>query len=522
MTKEYMELFLTELSTGFYIRQVLVIVGLFLLGFICLQICGEKMEQKWKYLLAFPMGLALWCVIGFLILTLGIPLSVVSIAIVMVSGMTILFWSGHKERKTKEKADRPNGLWKPFLVVFCGVCVAACVATSGLSSFSVSNDTMYYYLYYPEVLVSKGGYVASFDTFLSDVGPMAALIGTLPALFGFDQFYGIHQFFNFNFLLLFAIVIYECARMKLSQKTSVVTAVMGTAILSVSTPYLVISKWVLANAYIMYYSFILFYLAYKYSPTDDEIKEKSNWFPAVFFVLIGMISMLRMEGCVVACFIVICMSTLHYSNKQLVCAAMLPTLLFTVLYYIRYFLFLKMSPLYSFLTWQKAVLIICAMLILLSYLLLIRGKRFKKLQSRMRLLLVLAMFLGNGILFLFAPSHYMVVIQAFCKNMSGRQGWGYTIELIVICYIMISVLSLILNGFRLQHRDIDYEDFIFVGFLFVLFAVSYARGGGLRYGIGDSGNRVMMQIIPLAWYALICKAIHLMKESNNANRSECR
>lgn len=517
MTKEYMELFLAELSKGFYIRQVLVIVGLFLLGFICLQICGETMEQKWKYLLAFPMGLALWCVICFLILTLGIPLSIISIGIVMVFGMALLFWSGHQERKTKEKEGEPIGSWKPFLVVFCGVCVVACVATSGLLSFSVSNDTMYYYMYYPEVLVSKGAYVTSFDTFLSDVGPMAAIIGMLPTFFGFDQIYGIHQFFNINFIIIFAVVIYECARMKLSQKTSVVTAVIGAVILSVSTPYLVISKWILANAYIMYYSFILFYLAYKYSPTNDEIGKKRNWFPVVFFVLIGMISMLRMEGCVVACFIVICMSTLHYSNKQLVYVAMLPTLLFPILYYIRYFLFLKMSPLYSFLTWQKAVLIICAMLILLSYLLFIRGKRLKKLQSRMRLLLVLAMFLGNGILFLFAPSHYMVVIQAFCENTNGRQGWGYTIELIVICYLVTSLLSLILIGFRLQHRDIAYEDFIFVGFLFVLFAVSYARGGGLRYGIGDSGNRVLMQIIPIAWYALICKAIHLMKELNNAN-----
>lgn len=520
MTTEYMKLLLQDMSIGFFVKQVLVIVGLFLLGFLFLQLSSERMEQKWKYLLAFPIGLALWCIVGFLILTLGIPFSVITMLIGIAIGLVIFMCFQHRRNCANRAIDA--GTLKMFLVVVCIVFAVACVATYGLFSFSVSNDTMYYYLYYPEVLTEKGRYLTAFDMFLSDVGPMAVIIGTLPSMFGFDQIYGLHQFFNLNFIIIFCFVVYEQSRKGLPHKTAVVTALLGAVLLFTSTPYLVISKWVLANAYVMYYSFILFFLAYMYNPMDGKTNSGTGRFSVVFFVLIGMISVLRMEGCVVACFIIFCMSTMQYTNKELICSVMFPTLLFPMLYYFRYFIILKASPLYSFLTWQKALLMIAAMLALLGYLAFIRGRWFKRVQDRMGLLILAALFAVNGVLFLVSPSHYAGVIKAFLENIDGRQGWGYTFELILICYIVIKVLQFILNGFRRPKQDIAYEDLIFIGYVLVTIAVSYARGGGLRQGIGDSGNRVMMQVIPLAWYALICKAVRLMKEFNNVDHSKCR
>lgn len=522
MTTEYMQLLLQDMSIGFFMKQVLVIVGLFLLGFLFLQLSSERMEPRWKYLLAFPIGLALWCIVGFLILTLGISFSVMTMLIGIAIGLVIFMCFQHMKNRANRAIDSGAGTWKMFLTVVCIAFVTACIATSGLLSLSVSNDSMYYYLYYPEVLTINGGYAASFDTFLSDVGPMAAIIGTLPSMFGFDQIYGIHQFFNFNFISIFAFVIYEKAGKDLSQRASIVVTLFGTILLFTSTPYLVVSKWVMANAYVMYYSFILFFLAYKYNPSEFERDGNQDRFPAVLCVLIAMISMLRMEGCVVACLIIVCMSALRYSNKELIYSVMMPTLLLPSLYYVRYFFVLKVSPLYSFLTWQKALLIVCAMLVLLLYLACIRGRCFKRLQNRMGWLILSALLIGNAMLLAVSPSHYLGNLRTFLENIDGRQGWGYTVELMIICYIVIYIISHILTGYRLQHRDIAYEDLIFMGYLLVTIAVSYARGSGLRYGIGDSGNRVMLQIIPLAWYALICKAINLMKEFRDANHSKCR
>lgn len=522
MTKECMEILLTDLSVGFFMKQVLVIMGLFLLGLSFLQIAGRNMESKWKCLLAFPTGLALWCIDCFLILTLGIPFTIWSALITLVVLILLLVLAERKNFTAKTDKEEQAKRRKTFLIAVCIAFVAACIATSGIISFSVSNDTMYYYLYYPEVLVSNGGYATAYDTFLSDVGPMAAIIGTLPSMFGFDQIYGIHQFFNLNFILLFAYIIFEKSNKELSAKSAIVIALVGTVLLVTSTPYLVISKWVLANAYVMYYSSILLFLAYKFRPSDDK-EDGNGMFPMVVcFVLMGMISMLRMEGCVVACFIIVCMSTLRYSNRELVCSVMIPTMLFPILYFIRYFLILKVSPHYSFLTPQKALLMITAMLILLGYLLIIRGKRFMKLQSKMRILILLALIVGNGVLLIVSPSDYLAVIRAFYGNISNRQGWGYSVELVVICYCITLILSGIVSGFRLKYADIAYEDLILIGFVFILLTASYARGGGLRYGIGDSGNRVMMQVIPLAWYAVISKVIYLMKEYRYADNRECR
>lgn len=509
MTSEYMELLLSGLSSGFFIRQVLTILALYIIGIGTIYICRAKMEKQWIYLLAFPIGMAVFCITGFLLLVIGITYSVLTISIAIIIEFIIVRFSIRKENAFDTAGENATVRVGRLIFVLMTTFLVACIATSGVFSLSASNDTMYYYMYYPEVIVEKGRYLASYDVFLTDVGPMTAMIGTLPSLFGFDQIYGIHQFFNINFLGIFGLAIYERACKYFLRKYALAVAFISTIMLLTSTPYLVLTKWVIANTYVMYYSFILIYLAYKYNPVHKEEESKKGGCMFVMGILIGVISMLRMEGIIIACFIIICMSTLRYSNKRLIITHMLPTILLPILYYSRCFFVLKVSPLYSFLTWQKAMIAVLMMFILFSYLLLIRGKVFLRVQERMGLLIVFMLLMGNGVLYFVSPSNYQTVIKAFYDNIADRQGWGYTISIMAVYYVLVYGMIFLFRNKRSKHRDIRYDELVLVGYILLTVAVSFARGGGLRYGIGDSGNRVMLQVIPFAFYTLICRAVEL-------------
>ncbi len=72
MTKEQMTQLLSDLTSGYGIRQILAILLIFLIGVFFLYGIREKIKTQWLLALAYPVGLALWCVAGFLLLTLGI------------------------------------------------------------------------------------------------------------------------------------------------------------------------------------------------------------------------------------------------------------------------------------------------------------------------------------------------------------------------------------------------------------------------------------------------------------------
>lgn len=506
MTMEQMEQLLSDLSSGYYIRQVGAILLLFLIGAVFLHGIREKMDAKWLYLLAYPMGLAIWCIVGFLLLTLSIPFGLYSefalIALILFGSALV---TGRRHRYREKRVD----IEKPVVTVLIAlgiVALVACVATSGILSISVSNDTMYYYMYYPEVLVQEGAYLSAYDVFLSDVGPMAAIIGTIPAMLGFDQFYGIQQVFNLNFILIFAMFLYERAKDRLAGKTAVVLTITATVLLATTTPFMVLSKWILANVYVMDYSFILFAFAYKISAKRKPEEQCGRDYMIVFMVLSAMISMLRMEGGMLMCFLILCISTLRFRNRELITRFLLPAAIMPCLYYIRYFAFLDVSPLYSFLTWQKALVAVGVMILLGHYLGAVRGKRFVRLQKRTGWLILLGLLAANIGLFAIAPSNYLIVIRAFWQNVIGQAGWGYAVYLLLICYIVICFAK----RNDKSSPDVSYEELVFLGYILYAVAVSFARGDGLRQGIGDSGNRVMLQVIPFFVYAIVMKVTELI------------
>jgi len=253
----------------YIIRQLLVIVALFFTGavFNALLIHRKKMFSYFLY--AFPTGLALFGMIGFGLLIAGIHYDLMSIGAcyVIVFAAVGIYWYKCKNR---EKPDI-KGVVMWYAAALFITAILAYICCSGIIGVSVSNDSYYYYSVYPQTIVTKGEYLRSFDVFLTDVGQSTAVLGTLPFLFGFEETFGIQLFLGFNLAAIFAVALYERAAEHISKRDAGIFTVVVTLGLITATPYVVMTRWILANVYFMAFLFILFVLTIKLMLSEDMV-----------------------------------------------------------------------------------------------------------------------------------------------------------------------------------------------------------------------------------------------------------
>lgn len=473
--------FLTDFQGVFFWRQTAVILGLFLYGFLCRIVLRRNNPVIRDFFLAFPFGISMYCLSGFLLLITGIPFRVDTICCLMLLFFVIMLLLGTK---------RPYGFqtmpWYFTLSVVIGVFVLACFCTSGLLSVSVSNDSLYYYSMYGKALVHYGMYRPQFDVFLTDVGQGAAIIGALPHLFGFNETFGIQHFFNLSFLGYFGYALFNETRQAGNRRAFIFTA-LSILTLLVSMPYVIVSKWVMANVYFMETLFMTVYLAYEL--VRDE-REREILFDLSVFITV--LSLLRMEGTIMVLMILLCMSLLDFTNKELFVQGLLPMSVLGIAYDIYIFLIIKVSAPYTFLTKGKALIQIAGMCAVGIYFVWVRNKRFKFISEHLKLWLISGLVLVNGALFVRNPGVFIGNMKAFLGNLFGQSGWGI---------FPVFMLALLVLTFEWPVK-LHYFDVLSLGYLLVTLAVCFAREGVLREGVGDSGNRVLLQIVPLLLFTV--------------------
>lgn len=490
--------FLHQFSARFFINQLLTIIVLFLFGLFLIMCIRKDCKDIWTLLLAYPLGLAVYVLTCFLLLLCGIPLRTESILLTLLCVSAALFiWKkpvpSVKQELLYFKQSCTEHAWKRWTFGIAALCVLglAALAVSGILSVSLSNDSMYYYSLYSRALVKYGAYRREFNVFLTDVGQGTALIGTLPFFFGFNETFGIQQFFHINFLCIFTYAVYEqAAKAGMQKKQAVLTAGLSLLVMQSSMPFIIVSKWVMANVYFMEYLFISCYLAFRFENEKERIL-------LIQGALMAVLSLLRMEGTVFVLFAVLCISVLHYKNRELACCFLLPSVILQIFYDIRIFLTMEISAPYTFLTEKKALVQLAGMAAVLCYLLFIRGRYFKKLQAHMNYLVIAGLLLINLGLCALDYHIYFGNLQAFGANLFNQSGWGLFPGLVIAMLILLPK-----KGYSLSFTEL-----LWIGYLLITLAVCWARDGVLREGVGDSGNRVLLQIVPLVVYAFTIRVI---------------
>lgn len=506
---------------SYFLRQTAVVIGMWSVGYLfitmLLAAAGEKWDRTLVYdrvinvLLAYPAGLALWGITGFLILVSGVPYCLISVAAVyavLFAGVLFYLYKSGKYRNMRLFDRERNKITVCELIscmaVIMLVVIVAVVCCLGIISVSVSNDSYYYYSLYPQTIVIEGRYLTSYDVFLTDVGQTTALIGCLPWFFGFEETFGIQLFMAFDLVGFFAAAVWDLGRrltkgyedrISASKRTITLTAA-ATAVLITSTPFLIMSKWILANAYFMGFMFITFAMSLRIGSRAADSPTEGNSRSYLFFMCLftAMLSMTRMEGGMMAGLLILCICSLGISSRDILVFYILPVALTQILYYLTIYLKLSVNPLYSFLDFTNVAIMLLFILTVAVYVGAIRGKRMVTIQKHYSLLLLAGLAAANLVLCLIDAERFIGNLKFIGLNIILQNGWGYFGFFVILALI-------ILAGGRDKH-EITFSALFTVGFILFSIAVCWARDGSLRAGIGDSGNRVLMQIVPFVVYTL--------------------
>lgn len=496
--------------SSYIIRQFLVIIALYILGAafnVLLYSVSEKARSNkmttgvkdivYLLLLAYPSGLALYGISGFLLLLTGIHFNILNICIVLVIIFGILLVCNFIKKGTLGSEAKNIGIYMVVSLVI--VAVVSYICCSGVIGISLSNDSYYYYSVYPQTIVTKGQYLRSFDVFLTDVGQITAVIGTLPFLFGFEEIFGIQLFLGLNLTGVFAVSVYEKAAGRLGRRQSAIFTIVVTLAMITATPYVVMTRWILANVYFMSFLFFLFIITVRLA--DDSIGK--CWEKYLILLFMTTLSMIRMEGGMMACLLILSAAFIeNIKSKDLAIYYLLPVALTQSWYYAVVYLKIKVDPLYSFLNYKNVFVMLGLIAAVYIYLLLLRD-RVAFLKKYYTLLMLAALVGGNLLLAVISTERYMGNLKFFALNILLQNGWGFF-------GLSVIVLLILFSDYLRFNKMPEFPLVFTIGFVLFTVAVCWARDGTLRVGIGDSGNRVLMQVIPFIIYSLAQHVIEIL------------
>lgn len=488
--------YIGKMSAGFFFNQLAVILILFALGFVINTCLCKGRIRALEILLAFPVGISVYSLAAFVLLVTDTPFNRVSVTGIcaLIAIVCVIFTGRMGEEAYTGGLER-----KEMIICIITVLCIAVISTSGILSVSVSNDSLYYYWMYPRALVSYEHYRPQFDVFLTDVGQTSVFMNTLPFMYGFNEGFGIQTFLGINTFFTAVYALFENASGMFERKKACIVTGLLAALLLSTQPILIMFKWMMSNGYFMCFMFLTVYAAYAFDKrrgTDNTGDGKGR--TVILGILMLQMSMLRMEGIMLALILVICFSTLKFTNRELFMAFLLPELVCAAVYSFMVFITCKVDAPYAFLTPQKAILQLAALSAVSLYMMIIRGSRFDPVGKHMMLLLPLGIIAANLVLFLMNKTLYLKNLSAFVRNISNRSGWGLFPMCLIAMYLLTFILTLKKDG---EKMHMTYWDMCFICYLLAALAVCFAREDALRESIGDSGNRVLMQSSLLAFYA---------------------
>ncbi len=482
-----LEVFITEYlarnSAVFFLRQCIVIAVIFVFGAILTdRFSGRDVKPVRRVAAAFPVGLCAFCVTAYAMLVIGIPYNALTVCLFVGIEAVAALVTG---RRSFDKADI-----KPMLIATAIMLVVAAIATSGLMPVSISNDTMYYFSRYPDAIVHFGKLRDQFDVFMTDTGLGAVCIDTLPALFGFGESFGIRESFHISFIAYFAACVYERARRRFELRPALAASVIVTAFLVISTPFVILGHWALAN---MYFMELFFIAAYEiYDRQDDKV--------ATGPVLLLALAFLRIEGTLFVLWLILCVALYRDIARKLAVYVIVPMVLLFGGYCLKLFVqFYVLDNIYTFLTPAKAALLVAAISATGIYLLFVYPLIRKRSEKYLRYAYLLALLAGNIAMLVRKPELYLVNLEVFGQNLFRQSGWGmfpyFVIAMTVLLVVEYAIFYKNKKG-RIERSD-SFNISLTVGFILMVLAVSYGRGDSLTAYVGDSGNRVLLQVVPL-------------------------
>ncbi len=518
MIQEWLADFLSKYRTGYFIAQSLTVFVLFLLGLCFILLVKRRIEGAVYVLLAYPAGLSLYVLSGVILLVTRQKFS----APHLILAMLLILLATYLGETVMTGTFSGFAFQKPSLpvLILAAALLISLISCSGIFSVSLWNDSMYPYSLYPRAIVRYGYLRKKFNVFLTDVGLGSAVLGTLPYLFGFNETFGIQAALNLDFLIFFAAMVRWISGKKKGideRKPGLirnVTTLCGLFLLVTAMPFAIISRWAMSNMYFTEFLFIctgsaLFFKkgsnpavkgnALNPAGQDKDWRQTEAGDILLLSLLTTAMSFFRMEGMMIAAFVILSYTMIGLSGKLFALFSVLPCIVLYGLYYLRIFVIMTINAPYTFLNRTKALVQMAALVLLFLYLVLLQGRVKKSLTKHLKVIIIAGLTVGNAVLFFIDPALYTADLKAFYLNLTHMSGWG-VFPVFVASALAVTVCCQISDG---KKPAISYMDFISISYILITLGVSFARGDPLQENVGDSGNRVLLQIVPVLMFAVI-------------------
>lgn len=472
-----------ERTKSYKIKQVLTILIAYLYGKLFL-ICTQKsVEQKLQNLLAFPIAICIWCITSYVVLLLDIPYNAYVMCFILLCLLVVLLI------KCRNKIQ--GDLVRNIIVSCIYVVGFACLATSGLLYIQLTEDSYYFISQYAEIITNMQSLNPDYCSMLmSWTGISPALINSLPIMMGFETMYGIHHIIMLSFVGIFGYSVYELGITYLDQKKAKFVAII-VSILLVITPAVGITMGLeLSSSYFVVYIFLFVFLSEKIQYVENKID-----YEIVIILIEIMLVLTRQEASVVLCFFIVGISVLKYENKELVNIFVLPCILTQISYLVKMVLVLNVGRDNGILLNTKSMAMIMGVNILtFLYVLLVRNRILFFAQKHLHAVLIYAMGIVQVGLFIMEPEKIKTNLLSELSN-SVNSEWGLSFWMI----LFLVMYSIFLDG------KFSYLETLWIGYLMYYFIICAGRKYDLRVGITDSYARMMVCIIPIAYYAFMKK-----------------
>ena len=478
--------YLSGLRLQYFSKQCLVIFAVFLFGALISDLLlGPECSWIRRSILAFPLGISAFVITAYAMLVAGIPYNTASVSAAFITEAAVTIFLN---RKSFAAFDMKKSGKRMLLAAGVAV-VTAAVSCSGLIPVSITNDTLYYFKRYPDSIVFFGGLRDQFDCWLTDTGLGIVCVDTLPPLFGFGETFGIREIFHIDFVAFFALCLYERAQKRLEKKGAVVATVLITGVLVTATPFVILGHWGLAN---MYFMEMFFIAAYTSVDVKDSIRAKA--------VLLLALSLLRIEGTLFAVWLVLCICVYRDIGRKLAVYVMLPMTVLFGAYCLKIFTRFNLDDnIYLFLTPMKAVLLTGVVAATGIYIALIQPRLPERAVNILPCIYIAGILAGNILMFVRDSELYIGNLKTFYANLFRQSGWGIMPYFVITMAMLLAVEYAILyfkNRISLDDSD-RFNITLVAGFILLTLAASYGRGDALSGYVGDSGNRVLLQVVPL-------------------------
>lgn len=476
------------ITAGMRLRQIVCVLLLFILGFIFLFIINESINTVWLFLLSYPLGVLIWVGMSMVLLLAGIPYSLFTMTVAI-----ILFVALFVIRRRGENYHYDKEILMHGAIIGIGV---LSIASTGIQFTFSSYDTRYFVELLGKSLVIEGRISRDFKTYFVNSGMGPATLSSLAYMFNVDSIYIVHHTLIINFFIMFYYSLYMKFREHWGGKRSTIFSLVSTLFLVLLPEIQLVGGWVISNAYIMVYLFVIIVLL-------DQIKDKNkmpNDYKKILAVIFFVFTFLRIDSGITACCIFGAVAISRLCNRHVLCYCILPSLSSFILLLLKMYLITKGNIDGYLGSWGTLGAILLLYLGVVVYYF-ARGHILQIVQNKFENYILAITFLIFAVLFLYRPELCMDSIKTLMYNFMelSQDGdfWGVTFPLFLLFWWMSHQV------YRGKMQMLELAALLVILVTVDLVILRGCIGLSVRRGLGDSFNRQFISYVPLTLYAIL-------------------